>query len=41
MFDLAADPFQIASQLSRDETLMPLLTANPGVRVPGIWDPAY
>jgi AraC family transcriptional regulator, regulatory protein of adaptative response / DNA-3-methyladenine glycosylase II len=38
IFDLAADPFQIASQLSRDGKLKPLLAANPGVRVPGIWD---
>jgi AraC family transcriptional regulator of adaptative response / DNA-3-methyladenine glycosylase II len=38
IFDLTADPFQIASQLSRDRTLKPLLAANPGLRVPGIWD---
>jgi AraC family transcriptional regulator of adaptative response / DNA-3-methyladenine glycosylase II len=38
IFDLAADPFQIASQLSRDRALKPSLTANPGLRVPGIWD---
>jgi AraC family transcriptional regulator of adaptative response / DNA-3-methyladenine glycosylase II len=38
IFDLAADPFQIASQLSRDGTLRPSLTAHPGLRVPGIWD---
>jgi len=38
MFDLAADPLQIASQLSRDATLKPLLAAEPGLRVPGIWD---
>jgi AraC family transcriptional regulator of adaptative response / DNA-3-methyladenine glycosylase II len=38
IFDLAADPFQIASQLSRDPQLRPLLAANPGLRVPGIWD---
>jgi AraC family transcriptional regulator of adaptative response / DNA-3-methyladenine glycosylase II len=38
MFDLAADPFQIADQLSRDSTLKPLLAASPGLRVPGIWD---
>ena len=30
IFDLAADPFQIASQLSRDITLKPLLAASPG-----------
>jgi AraC family transcriptional regulator, regulatory protein of adaptative response / DNA-3-methyladenine glycosylase II len=38
IFDLAADPFQIASQLSRDATLRPLVANNPGLRVPGIWD---
>jgi AraC family transcriptional regulator, regulatory protein of adaptative response / DNA-3-methyladenine glycosylase II len=38
IFDLAADPFQIASQLSRDPQLKPLLAASPGLRVPGIWD---
>jgi AraC family transcriptional regulator, regulatory protein of adaptative response / DNA-3-methyladenine glycosylase II len=38
MFDLAADPFQIAEHLSRDSTLKPLLTVHPGLRVPGIWD---
>jgi AraC family transcriptional regulator of adaptative response / DNA-3-methyladenine glycosylase II len=38
IFDLSADPFQIADQLSRDTMLKPSLAANPGVRVPGIWD---
>jgi AraC family transcriptional regulator of adaptative response / DNA-3-methyladenine glycosylase II len=38
MFDLGADPFQIANQLSRDRTLEPHLAASPGLRVPGIWD---
>jgi AraC family transcriptional regulator of adaptative response / DNA-3-methyladenine glycosylase II len=38
IFDLAADPLQIASQLSRDRTLKPLMAAAPGLRVPGIWD---
>jgi AraC family transcriptional regulator of adaptative response / DNA-3-methyladenine glycosylase II len=38
IFDLAADPFQIASQLARDRRLRPLLAAAPGLRVPGIWD---
>jgi AraC family transcriptional regulator of adaptative response / DNA-3-methyladenine glycosylase II len=38
IFDLAADPFQIASQLSCDATLKASLSANPGLRVPGIWD---
>jgi AraC family transcriptional regulator, regulatory protein of adaptative response / DNA-3-methyladenine glycosylase II len=38
IFDLSADPFQIANQLSRDPTLKPLVAASPGLRVPGIWD---
>ena len=38
IFDLAADPFQIASRLSCDSKLLPSMTANPGLRVPGIWD---
>jgi AraC family transcriptional regulator of adaptative response / DNA-3-methyladenine glycosylase II len=38
VFDLAADPLQIASQLSRDPRLKPLLDAQPGLRVPGVWD---
>lgn len=38
IFDLAADPLQIASQLSRDRTLKPLMDSTPGLRVPGIWD---
>ncbi len=38
IFDLAADPFQIAAQLSRDAILKPSIAANPGLRVPGIWD---
>jgi AraC family transcriptional regulator of adaptative response / DNA-3-methyladenine glycosylase II len=38
IFDLAADPLQIAHQLSRDSTLKPFLAARPGLRVPGIWD---
>jgi AraC family transcriptional regulator of adaptative response / DNA-3-methyladenine glycosylase II len=38
MFDLAADPLQIASQLSRDAMLKSSLTSHPGLRVPGTWD---
>jgi AraC family transcriptional regulator, regulatory protein of adaptative response / DNA-3-methyladenine glycosylase II len=38
VFDLAADPAQIANHLSRDPALQPLVAANPGLRVPGIWD---
>jgi len=38
IFDLDADPFQIASRLSCDPRLKPTVTAHPGIRVPGIWD---
>jgi AraC family transcriptional regulator, regulatory protein of adaptative response / DNA-3-methyladenine glycosylase II len=39
VFDLGADPLQIASHLSRDPGLKPLLDRRPGLRVPGAWDP--
>jgi AraC family transcriptional regulator of adaptative response / DNA-3-methyladenine glycosylase II len=38
IFDLAADPLQISSHLSRDRRLKSLLDAQPGIRVPGAWD---
>jgi AraC family transcriptional regulator of adaptative response / DNA-3-methyladenine glycosylase II len=38
LFDLHADPVQIASHLSRDPDLRPLLNLRPGLRVPGVWD---
>jgi len=38
IFDLGADPLQIASHLSRDPGLKPLLEDRPGLRVPGAWD---
>jgi AraC family transcriptional regulator of adaptative response / DNA-3-methyladenine glycosylase II len=38
IFDLGADPLQIASHLSRDPRLKPLLNERPGLRVPGVWD---
>jgi AraC family transcriptional regulator, regulatory protein of adaptative response / DNA-3-methyladenine glycosylase II len=38
IFDLGADPLQIASHLSRDPALKPLLDERPGLRVPGVWD---
>jgi AraC family transcriptional regulator of adaptative response / DNA-3-methyladenine glycosylase II len=38
VFDLAADPDAIASQLVKDPTLAPLVAARPGLRVPGAWD---
>jgi AraC family transcriptional regulator, regulatory protein of adaptative response / DNA-3-methyladenine glycosylase II len=36
-FDLATDPVAIASALSTDPQLAPLLAARPGLRVPGAW----
>lgn len=38
LFDLDADPVAIASCLSSDALLRPLLKARPGLRVPGAWD---
>ncbi len=38
LFDLAADPLQIAGHLSQDPRLKPLLNSHPGLRVPGAWD---
>jgi AraC family transcriptional regulator of adaptative response / DNA-3-methyladenine glycosylase II len=38
IFDLGADPIQIASHLSRDPRLRQLLKLRPGLRVPGVWD---
>ncbi len=37
VFDLAADPAAIGAALSRDPALAPLVTARPGLRVPGAW----
>jgi AraC family transcriptional regulator of adaptative response / DNA-3-methyladenine glycosylase II len=37
IFDLGADPEEISSQLRRDKTLKPAITAAPGLRVPGAW----
>jgi len=39
MFDLSAEPTAIASALSSDPHLVPLVSARPGLRVPGAWDP--
>jgi AraC family transcriptional regulator of adaptative response / DNA-3-methyladenine glycosylase II len=36
--DLDADPVAIASGLSSDAVLRPLVDARPGLRVPGAWD---
>jgi AraC family transcriptional regulator of adaptative response / DNA-3-methyladenine glycosylase II len=38
MFDLSADPGAIASALSSDPMLAPLISARPGLRLPGGWD---
>jgi AraC family transcriptional regulator of adaptative response / DNA-3-methyladenine glycosylase II len=38
MFDLSAEPGPIASVLSSDPVLAPLVMARPGLRVPGGWD---
>jgi AraC family transcriptional regulator of adaptative response / DNA-3-methyladenine glycosylase II len=38
VFDLAADPDMIGAHLSLDPVLAPLVTARPGLRVPGAWD---
>lgn len=39
VFDLAADPAQIAATLRRDAKLAPSLRRRPGLRIPGAWDP--
>jgi AraC family transcriptional regulator of adaptative response / DNA-3-methyladenine glycosylase II len=38
VFDLAADPDAIGAHLSFDPLLAPLVSARPGLRVPGAWD---
>ena len=38
MFDLDADPHAIASALSQDARLRPLLKQRPGLRLPSGWD---
>src|SRR6202041_1756385 len=38
VFDLAADPDTIGAHLSLDPMLAPLVSARPGLRVPGAWD---
>ena len=38
LFDLDADPREIASVLAQDRTLCRHLGRRPGVRVPGAWD---
>ena len=39
MFDLNADPMEIGSCLARDPDLAPAVERNPGLRIPGTWDP--
>ena len=38
VFDLAADPDTIGAHLAFDPVLAPLVSARPGLRVPGAWD---
>ena len=38
VFDLAADPVPITAHLAKDPALAPLVSARPGLRVPGAWD---
>lgn len=38
MFDLSAEPGAIAAVLASDPALAPLVSARPGLRVPGAWD---
>lgn len=38
LFDLDADPMEIADCLGRDRALAPLVAGNPGRRIPGAWD---
>jgi AraC family transcriptional regulator of adaptative response / DNA-3-methyladenine glycosylase II len=38
LFDLGADPHQIAACLARDARLRPGIHAHPGLRIPGAWD---
>ena len=38
LFDLACDPAAVVTHLARDSRLKPLVTARPGLRVPGAWD---
>jgi DNA-3-methyladenine glycosylase II len=39
MFDLDADPQAIATHFASDPVLGPLITANPGLRLPAAYDP--
>jgi AraC family transcriptional regulator of adaptative response / DNA-3-methyladenine glycosylase II len=39
LFDLGANPAEIAAHLSTDPLLKPLVRARPGLRQPTVWDP--
>ncbi len=39
LFDLLADPMSILEHFENDPLLGPMVCANPGLRVPGAWDP--
>jgi AraC family transcriptional regulator, regulatory protein of adaptative response / DNA-3-methyladenine glycosylase II len=39
IFDLAADPINVAEELHGDPLLARALVAHPGIRTPGAWDP--
>jgi AraC family transcriptional regulator of adaptative response / DNA-3-methyladenine glycosylase II len=38
IFDLGADPSEVAGHLMQNARLKPLVRAHPGLRVPGCWD---
>ena len=38
VFDLGADPHAVRTTLAKDALLKPLVTRNPGLRIPGAWD---
>ena len=39
LFDLDVDPQAVDGHLAEHPTLAPLVRAEPGIRVPGVWDP--
>jgi len=39
VFDLAADPQRIGTELAADALIAPLVRARPGLRIPGAWEP--
>jgi AraC family transcriptional regulator of adaptative response / DNA-3-methyladenine glycosylase II len=38
IFDLGADPAEVARHLKKDPILAPVIRRHPGLRVPGCWD---